>query len=731
MASNESAPLLLFRENSKAEFLSACELLLRLADNVLENPDEHKYRRIRIANPLLESKLLPVIGGMECLFEMGFVEDGEYLTLPADSSLRVLRQVRNELSSLCKSAATAEENPPLQTSPGSSANSDFRQESTLATSSTRRCSSREETSAAARPEESSNLQNTGARPKTTPPVSGTLPARPEASGAAGNVGNVSARPQGAAAATLLNRPFVPTVQARPTQTIEDLRRREAEFARRLQSTMAHVLMYEDPTLQEKARSIIPVARLTEEAQARLDSPEEPFRRTRGSAPPDLNDCILLELLSWFKKSFFQWVDSPPCESCGGSTHHAGSTSPTEEEELWGGSRVENHKCDTCGGVTRFPRYNHPGKLLDTRKGRCGEWANCFTLCCRALGFDARYALDWTDHVWTEVYSNSQKRWLHCDPCENTCDKPLLYEQGWGKKLTYVIAFSKDEIQDVTWRYSTKHSEILARRKECREPWLVSFMHTVFTRKLQGMSEAKKQEMQQRLVVEMVEFISVKAQENESLPGRSTGSLAWRQARGETGQAAAPALTPTPAPALAPAPRQRREYIFRLLQEEKHSEVVHVKYSCAQDMYMRTSANDIRTSKWHSCSNSRNVFRKEESDWKMAYLARNEDAEIGEICWKFDLTGEDLRIDKLELKASSTVYETGVVDWKICCDHLCFPVAGSQLQDFKTFNLDGGQVLTITATLSGGRGNVAWQHAQLFRQHLDDSNYPFEIILHLG
>lgn len=76
MASNESAPLLLFRENSKAEFLSACELLLRLADNVLENPDEHKYRRIRIANPLLESKLLPVIGGMECLFEMGFVEVG-------------------------------------------------------------------------------------------------------------------------------------------------------------------------------------------------------------------------------------------------------------------------------------------------------------------------------------------------------------------------------------------------------------------------------------------------------------------------------------------------------------------------------------------------------------------------------------------------------------------------------------------------------------------------------
>ena len=80
------------------------------------------------------------------------------------------------------------------------------------------------------------------------------------------------------------------------------------------------------------------------------------------------------------------------------------------------------------------------------------------MCCR-------YVLDHTDHVWSEVYSQSQGRWLHADCCENKMDSPLMYEHGWGKKLTYVIAFSKDEVVDVTWRYTCKQQELLRRRNK--------------------------------------------------------------------------------------------------------------------------------------------------------------------------------------------------------------------------------------------------------------------------
>lgn len=191
-------------------------------------------------------------------------------------------------------------------------------------------------------------------------------------------------------------------------------------------------MYEDPQLQKKALALIPMKEFTRKPEYTCDD-------TVGEV--NNSDVILLKLLAWFKLKFFSWTDKPACRSCGDPETVAFGKGQSNHDDLrWMAHVIELYKCSKCGVITRFPRYNHPEKLLQTRTGRCGEFANCFTLMCRTAGYEARFILDLTDHVWTEVYSTVQNRWLHCDPCENICDLPLTYEVGWKKSLAYVFAF---------------------------------------------------------------------------------------------------------------------------------------------------------------------------------------------------------------------------------------------------------------------------------------------------
>lgn len=158
--------------------------------------------------------------------------------------------------------------------------------------------------------------------------------------------------------------------------------------------------------------------------------------------------------------------------------------PTKDEKADGARRVEMYECSQCKVEVRFPRFNNPIKLLETRHGRCGEWANCFTLFCRAAGLDTRSVIDNLDHVWVEIWADELGRWIHCDPCENVIDTPPMYESGWNKKYAYVFAFAKDHVADVTWRYTFNRKLTTKRRNKCRPAVLfnfltVSFFHILF------------------------------------------------------------------------------------------------------------------------------------------------------------------------------------------------------------------------------------------------------------
>lgn len=64
-------------ENPVDIFLQVTEILLKLIDNVLLYPSDPKYRKLRLGNKLVSTVIIPSIGAMECLFEIGFQEVGK------------------------------------------------------------------------------------------------------------------------------------------------------------------------------------------------------------------------------------------------------------------------------------------------------------------------------------------------------------------------------------------------------------------------------------------------------------------------------------------------------------------------------------------------------------------------------------------------------------------------------------------------------------------------------
>ena len=118
--------------------------------------------------------------------------------------------------------------------------------------------------------------------------------------------------------------------------------------------------------------------------------------------------------------------------------------------------------------TDLARYIDLPVLLETRKGRCGEWANLYTAMLISLEIPARLVLDYTDHVWTEALIEG--KWMHIDSTLNAWNwpDPFYYEDQWKKQLTYILAFMPNKIEDVTQNYTRKWEEVKTRRKIDKE-----------------------------------------------------------------------------------------------------------------------------------------------------------------------------------------------------------------------------------------------------------------------
>lgn len=118
------------------------------------------------------------------------------------------------------------------------------------------------------------------------------------------------------------------------------------------------------------------------------------------------------------------------------------------------------------------------------------------------------------------------------------DRPLMYEKGWKKKLNYVIACSKDEAQDVTWRYTCDQTGVMKRRNICSENKLLQFIESLnkYRQSSPHYSATRRQYVIKRRLLELVELIHVPNKrdfdDDEYYGERSTGAYEWRRARGE-------------------------------------------------------------------------------------------------------------------------------------------------------------------------------------------------------
>ncbi|XP_024086209.1 peptide-N(4)-(N-acetyl-beta-glucosaminyl)asparagine amidase isoform X2 [Cimex lectularius] len=409
--------------------------------------------------------------------------------------------------------------------------------------------------------------------------------------------------------------------------------------------MHMVQQYDSPSLQQKALDMIPKGDISRKASRKMRQLQNAMIKGKVQLDESVEyeKLFLEELAKWFKNDFFKWFNEPKCETCSLKTVFKQKMLTYFHEQ--GDVTVEIYKCPTCSRTYLFPRYSDADILLTQRTGRCSEWAQCFTLMCKALGWDSRFVYDVTDHVWTEIYSTLQQRWIHVDSCEAVVDQPLLYELGWKKKLSYVIAMDPMGIQDVSWRYSCNHKALRERRSLHFESQLLDKILHIRQKLQNNLSPSRLKFYQTRLAREIGELMCEPQSSNGTYSGRTSGSEEWRKARGELGCInSGYCWSPTPL--------------------EVDRKIMEIKYNCSMDVYKR-SVTDESFNGWENFVFSYgNIFRKVESDWMKSYLAREENSDKGKISWKIDVSGSGLFIDKVVIKCSYLALEDAEVVWSV-------------------------------------------------------------------
>jgi len=98
------------------------------------------------------------------------------------------------------------------------------------------------------------------------------------------------------------------------------------------------------------------------------------------------------------------------------------------------------------------RPHQPVRIYRKHKGRCGEYADFSAAAARAALIPCTSIFSYsTDHTWNEFWDEDWTQW---EPVNGYVNRPLVYENGWGKVFGTVFEIRSDGfVRSVTDRYS--------------------------------------------------------------------------------------------------------------------------------------------------------------------------------------------------------------------------------------------------------------------------------------
>ena len=109
---------------------------------------------------------------------------------------------------------------------------------------------------------------------------------------------------------------------------------------------------QNKSAHEKVFQSVPISKLETQAKEKF---KLLFKEDSKLSLKYMRDLAVYELVQWFKKDFFTWVDKMKCDICAIDMSLIKMDAPNFQENQDGAGRVELYHCLQCSSAKRFPR----------------------------------------------------------------------------------------------------------------------------------------------------------------------------------------------------------------------------------------------------------------------------------------------------------------------------------------------------------------------------------------